>query len=132
MQIHGYYYPLILGHYCFDEAPVTFVEAPSSDYYALVGQHIKVLPFHIRYIGIHITPFVLVNDTHLWSLPSIHHEFHHDIHLDSCVEDYNITLVNLTHMYSGIYTLYACTTTVFNKSAESYSVQLCKLLYVYV
>ena len=108
---------------------MTFIKAPSSDYYALVGQHIKVLPFHLKYVGIHITPFILLNNTHLKGLTSIHHSFHHDIKIESCVEDYNITLYNLTHMYSGTYTIYACTTAVFNKSAEHYSVKLCKLFY---
>ena len=122
-------YFLILGDNCSVKATVMFTKAPLSDYYALVGQHIKVLSFHVNYIGTHITPFVLVNNTHLQNLPSIHHYWYHKIHHESCVEDYNITLLNLTHMYSGIYTLYACTTAVFNKSAESYSVQLCKLLY---
>ena len=105
---------------------MTFTKAPLSDYYALVGQHIKVLSFHVNYTGTHITPFVLVNNTHLQNLPSIHHNLYQKIRHESCVEDYNITLLNLTHMYSGIYTFYACTTGVFDKTAESYSVQLCK------
>lgn len=102
-----------------------FIKTP-SDYYALVG-HEKVLPFHLKYVGNHIIPFVLVNGSHLLNIPYIHHKYHHDINLESCVEDYNITLFNVSYMYSGTYTVYACTTAVFNQSAPQYSVQLCEL-----
>ena len=71
-----------------------------------------------------------MNDSHLVGINYIHHKFHRDINFETCIEDYNITLINVTPMYIGNYTVYACTTGVFNKSARHYSVQLCELLHI--
>lgn len=71
-----------------------------------------------------------MNDSHLMGISYIHHKFHHDINIETCIEDYNLTLINVTPMYCGNYTVYASTNGHFNESARHDSVRLCELLHI--
>ena len=114
---------------CFDEASVKFIKTPARNSYPLVGYD-KVLSFQFKYVGHCIKPFVLVGTVHLINDHSINYTHHHGIHHESGVEDYNITLLNVSHIYGNNYTVYASTTGIFNKTDQRYSFYLCKLVNV--
>ena len=103
-----------------------FIKTPASNSYALIG-HNKVLIFQFKYTGHCIKPFVLVGSINLIDVHSINHTYHHT-YPESGVEEYNITLLNVSHIYSNNYTVYASTNGILNKTADKrYSFSLCKL-----
>lgn len=104
-----------------------FIKTPASNSYAFVGCD-KVLTFQFKYAEHCIKPFVLVGSTNLKDVHYINHTYHHNINPEGGVEDYNITLLNVSHMYSNNYTVYASTSDSFNKTDKRYSFYLCKLV----
>ena len=102
---------------CTDKAPVKFIKTPAKNSYALVG-HSKVLIFQF---GRCVKVFVLVGSTHLKDVHYINDTYKHYINPESGVEDYNITLWNVRHIYNNNYTVYASTNGNFSKTDERYS-----------
>ena len=106
---------------CGGENPMIFTEVP-REYYAIVGQVKKVLPFHFKYFGKNITLCVLVNGRHLWDT-AIKHKSNHSINYTSCTEDFNLTLSDVNHKYTGNYTGYAIT----HQHSDNHSTHVCEL-----
>ena len=122
---------IIVSGNCFAKALVGFIEVPANDSYALIGCN-KTLSFQFNFTGNHVTTFILVNNkSHLIKDLSIHHTKHHHINLERCIEDFNLTLLTVNHMYSNNYTLYLSTSDNFNRSDLQYSFYLRKLLLRY-
>ena len=113
-----------------------FIKTPARNSYALVGCD-KVLSFQFKYVSYSIKPFVLAGTTHLEHDHSINYTYHHSVNLESCVEDFNITLFTVSHIYNNTYNVYVSTTGDFNETDPEYSFYLCKLsshvcTYIYI
>ena len=86
-----------------------------------MGQNVLL---HLKYKGIHIITYWMVNNTyHLNDVPYIHNTRHYFNNRSVCEEIYSLKLLQVTHSYNGNFTAYGCRGD-FTDSAPNITVNL--------